>query len=110
LHNREARPVDEREVLVAEGLADGPSSLTSDASASPKAHGTAAQPIPEELGDLAPVTAIQQEPCLNQHMIGRHRVERAGEDGLRLIVVYIACGGGGEPNRRVAKTLTALLG
>jgi len=89
LHDGEARPVDDREVLIREGLADREGALEVGYPHGFDRRSTATDPLPVALSGVAAEARRQQEPGLHENMVARYESFAGIENPLRPCVVAV---------------------
>ena len=80
LHHREARAVNDGEVLIGEGFTDGPSGFKVGGGHRLDPDASAPDLIPKSLRYITAKAAVEQEPGLDQDVIGGDVVPRARKD------------------------------
>ena len=70
-HDGEARPIDDREVLIRESFPDGPSGLEVDRGSGLDPYRPASDAVPKAFGSLAMIAAVQEQPGFHDNVVGR---------------------------------------
>src|SRR4029077_20677829 len=89
LHNREARAINNREILIREDFANGPSRFQICRDDLLKPYGTAADTVPKAFSCMPVITAVQEKPCLDNDVIARNMVARGSQKGFSARVIYV---------------------
>lgn len=101
LHDREARPVDDREILVGEALPDRESNLEVGRRDRLDGGGAAPDGLPIPLGRVPTQTVREQEPGLDEDVVARQEPLAAREDALCAAVAAVAAVGRRVEDRAV---------